>query len=63
MANSKRPARAEGLDLGERTHRYNSTQAHEAALWADEFGKGDEFRKAVYRAYFVENLNIGSPDV
>jgi len=56
-------AMAEGLEVGERTHRYNSTPAHEAALWADEQGRGEAFRKAVYRAYFVDNRNIGSTDV
>lgn len=56
-------ARAEGLEVGERTHRYNSTLAHEAALWADQLGKGEDFRRAVYHAYFVSNSNIGSADV
>ena len=56
-------ARAEGLEVGERTHRYNSTPAHEASLWADEQGQGDEFRRALYRAYFADNINIASPDV
>jgi predicted DsbA family dithiol-disulfide isomerase len=56
-------ADAEGLPHGPRTHWYNSTPAHEAALWADEHADGDAFRRAVYRAYFVDNLNIGSADV
>jgi predicted DsbA family dithiol-disulfide isomerase len=56
-------ADAEGLPHGPRTHWYNSTPAHEAALWADEHANGDDFRRAVYRAYFVDNLNIGSADV
>ena len=56
-------AKQEGLALGPRTHRYNSTPAHEAAIWADGLGRGDEFRKAVYGAYFAENLNIGAADV
>jgi predicted DsbA family dithiol-disulfide isomerase len=56
-------ADAEGLPHGPRTHWYNSTPAHEAALWADAHADGDAFRRAVYRAYFVDNLNIGSTDV
>jgi predicted DsbA family dithiol-disulfide isomerase len=56
-------ADAEGLPHGPRTHWYNSTPAHEAALWADEHADGDVFRRAVYRAYFVDNSNIGSTDV
>jgi predicted DsbA family dithiol-disulfide isomerase len=51
---------AEGLAYGQRTHWYNSVPAHEAALWADEQGQGEEFRRAVYRAYFVDGQNIGS---
>jgi predicted DsbA family dithiol-disulfide isomerase len=56
-------AKAEGLAYGERTRWYNSVPAHEAALWADQHGNGEPFRRAVYRAYFADNLNIGSPDV
>jgi len=56
-------AKAEGLAYGERTHWYNSVPAHEAALWADEHGDGEAFRRAVYRAYFVDGLNIGQADV
>jgi predicted DsbA family dithiol-disulfide isomerase len=56
-------AQAEGLAYGARTHWYNSGPAHEAAIWADEHGGGDAFRRAVYRAYFAENLNIASTDV
>ncbi len=56
-------AEAEGLEVGERKHWYDSRPAHEAALWAAAQGKGDAFRKAIYRAYFVEDRNIGSPDV
>jgi predicted DsbA family dithiol-disulfide isomerase len=56
-------ARAEGLDYGQRTHWYNSVPAHEAALWADEHGDGEAFRRGVYRAYFAEGLNIASASV
>ena len=56
-------AAAEGLAYGQRTHWYNSVPAHEAALWADENGDGEAFRRAVYRAYFADGLNIGSSDV
>lgn len=56
-------AAAEGLAYGERTHWYNSLPAHEAALWADANGDGEAFRRAVYRAYFADGLNIGDPGV
>jgi predicted DsbA family dithiol-disulfide isomerase len=56
-------AAAEGLAYGQRTHWYDSRRAHEAALWADEHGDGEAFRRAVYRAYFADGLNIASSDV
>ena len=56
-------ARAEGLTYAARTRWYNSVPAHEAAVWADQHGKGEDFRRAVYRAYFADLLNIGSTDV
>jgi predicted DsbA family dithiol-disulfide isomerase len=62
-ANFARLADESGLDHGTRTHWYNSTPAHEGAEWATERGASDAFRKGVYRAYFVHDLNIGSPEV
>jgi len=56
-------ARAEGLTYAARTRWYNSVPAHEAAVWADQHGKGEDFRRAVYRGYFAELLNIGSTNV
>jgi predicted DsbA family dithiol-disulfide isomerase len=56
-------ADAEGLPHVVRSHWYNSEPAHEAALWADDHEAGEPFRHAVYRAYFAEGANIGSPDV
>jgi len=62
-AQFKERAEAEGLEVGERKHWYDSRPAHEAAQWADAHGEGNELRKGIYRAYFVEDRNIGSPDV
>ena len=56
-------AASEGLPYGKRTHWYNSVPAHEAALWADEQGGGEDFRRSVYRAYFVGGSNIALPEV
>jgi predicted DsbA family dithiol-disulfide isomerase len=56
-------AESEGLAYGERTHWYNSVPAHEAALWADDHGDGETFRRSVYRAYFADGLNIADVDV
>lgn len=55
-------AEAEGLPLAERTRTYNSRRAQELGKWAEAQGKGDLFRKAVYRVYFVEGRNIAKVD-
>jgi predicted DsbA family dithiol-disulfide isomerase len=51
-----------GLPLGERKKTYNSRLAQELAKWAESKGKGDEYHKAAFRAYFVEGRNIGKVD-
>jgi predicted DsbA family dithiol-disulfide isomerase len=51
-------AAAEGLPLMVRSRTYNSRLAQELGKWAEEQGRGDQFRHAVYRAYFVEGVNI-----
>jgi predicted DsbA family dithiol-disulfide isomerase len=56
-------ADAEGLPHVVRSHWYNSEPAHQASLWADDQSHGEEFRRAVYRAYFAQGANIGSTDV
>jgi predicted DsbA family dithiol-disulfide isomerase len=51
-------AAAEGLPLAMRTRTYNSRLAQELGKWAELRGRGDPFRRAVYRAYFVNGINI-----
>lgn len=51
-----------GLPLMERTRTYNSRRAQELGKWAEEQGKGDPFRHAVYRAFFAEGRNIARED-
>ena len=53
-----RIASAEGLPLAERSRTYNSRLAQELGKWAEQQGRGDQFRHAVYRAYFVDGVNI-----
>ena len=53
---------AEGLEYGQRTHTYNSRLAQELAIWADDFPEADALHAAMYRAYFVEGINIGDID-
>jgi predicted DsbA family dithiol-disulfide isomerase len=52
-----------GLPLGDRKMTFNSRLAQELTKWAESKGKGDEFRDAVFRAYFVAGKNIGKVDV
>jgi predicted DsbA family dithiol-disulfide isomerase len=62
QARLRQLATAEGLPLAERTRTYNSRRAQELGKWAEERGKGDPFRRAVYRAFFVEGRNIALVD-
>ena len=62
QARLSRSAAAEGLPLAGRTRTCNSRRAQELGKWAESRGLGDPFRRAVYRAYFVEGSNIALPD-
>jgi predicted DsbA family dithiol-disulfide isomerase len=61
-ARLKQVADQVGLPLEARQKTYNSRLAQEMAKWAESKGKGDEFHKAVLRAYFVDGKNIGKVD-
>lgn len=62
QARLRRLAAAEGVALAERTHTNNSRRAQELGKWAEAQGKGAPFRRAVYRAFFVEGRNIALVD-
>jgi predicted DsbA family dithiol-disulfide isomerase len=57
-ARLRKVAQELGLPLGDRQKTYNSRFAQELGKWAEEKGKGDEFHHAVFRAYFVDGINI-----
>lgn len=59
-ARLKKAAQEAGLPLGDRKMTYNSRLAQELSKWAESKGKGDEFHQAVFRAYFVQAINIGN---
>jgi predicted DsbA family dithiol-disulfide isomerase len=63
VARLKRVADELGLAWGDRDRTYNSRLAQELGKWAEERGKGDEFHRAVFRAYFAEGRNIGQRGV
>lgn len=47
-----------GLSLAARTRISNSRRAQELGKWAEAMGRGDEFRRCTYHAYFAEGRNI-----
>ncbi len=47
-----------GLPLAARNRISNSRRAQELGKWAEAMGKGDEFRRSTYHAYFAEGRNI-----
>ena len=51
-----------GLAIGDRTRTFNSRRAQEMGKWVEELGRGDAFRDAVFRAYFVDGRNIAKPE-
>ncbi len=59
MNRLKQVADEEGLPLGERKKTYNSRLAQELGKWAESQGRGDEYHRALFRAYFVDGKNIG----
>jgi predicted DsbA family dithiol-disulfide isomerase len=55
-------AATEGLPLTIRTRTYNSRRAQELGKWAESQGSGDQYHRAVYRAFFVDGVNIALVD-
>jgi predicted DsbA family dithiol-disulfide isomerase len=55
-------AAIEGLPITKRTRTYNSRLAQELGKWAESRGSGDQFHRAVYRAFFVDGVNIALVD-
>jgi len=54
---------AEGLPYGNRSMTYNSRLAQELGAWADTQPGGEAIHDALFRAYFVDGLNIGDLEV
>jgi predicted DsbA family dithiol-disulfide isomerase len=55
--------RAEGLPYGRRTRTYNSRLAQELGKWADAEWPGLAIHDAMFKAYFVDDLNIADESV
>jgi predicted DsbA family dithiol-disulfide isomerase len=54
----KDTAAATGLPLARRTRISNSRRAQELEKWAIAMGKGDEYRRQTFHAYFAEGKDI-----
>ena len=52
----------EGLRYGQRTMTFNSRMAQELAAWAVTQLGGDRIHDALFRAYFVDGVNIAQVD-
>ena len=63
MQRCKQVAGELNLPFGDRTRTYNSRRAQELGKWAEGQGVGDAFHMEIYRAYFVDGLNIAKPDI
>ena len=62
MTRLKKAALDAGLPFGERRMTYNSRLAQELGKWAETLGSGEAYHRAVFRAYFVQGINIGKMD-
>ena len=47
-----------GLPFGDREKIYNSRLAQELGKWAEKNGRGEQYHRAVFKAYFAECKNI-----
>lgn len=48
----------QGLAYAQRSHTYNSRMAQELGKWADQQPGGQVLHEALFRAYFVDNVNL-----
>ncbi len=59
----RRNARALNMPYCERSKIFNSRLAQELGAWAEEQGVGEQYHKAAFAAYFVDNLNLADTAV
>jgi predicted DsbA family dithiol-disulfide isomerase len=63
LANLRQTAAQLKLPFGNRHMTFNSRRAQELGKWAEKQGHGWAFHQAVFRAYFVDGLNIARRSV
>ena len=51
------------LPFGHRVNTYNSRLAQELEKWTESVGKADQFRHAVFHAYFASGQNIARSEI
>jgi predicted DsbA family dithiol-disulfide isomerase len=61
LSRLKQAANEAGLPFGDRKMTFNSRLAQELGKWAESQGCGSQYHDAVFRAYFVDGVNIGLP--
>ena len=52
----------EGLPYSARSMTYNSRLAQELGKWADSIGQGGKLHDALFRAFFVDLVNLAEPE-
>ena len=63
VAGLKQTATSLGLPFGARHMTYNSRMAQELGMWAETKGVGHRYHMTLFKAYFVDGVNIGKLDV
>jgi predicted DsbA family dithiol-disulfide isomerase len=63
MLKLKETAASLGLPLGNRKRTYNSRLAQELGKWAEQEGRGEAFHMAMFKAYFVDGINLAKIDL
>jgi predicted DsbA family dithiol-disulfide isomerase len=59
----KEAAVATGLPLARRNRISNSRRAQELQKWAEALGRGDDFRRRIFQAYFADGKDIAQVSV
>lgn len=60
-ARMKKLMDAEGLPYGQRERTFNSRLAQELGKWGESLGN-ERIHDALFRAYFVDGINLAKPD-
>lgn len=58
IGHMRRVADQLGLPFGKREMIYNSRLAQEVGKWAEKNGHGEDFHRALFKAYFADGKNI-----